>query len=191
MHVWRNIDASPVAEALRWPMLRRVTAQSHPIVRELLLAAQVDPPPIVDNLSLVDTPRWSKDNVVLLGDAAHCVTLVSGQGAGVAMLSAEILAQELGHAPIVPALAAHEQRLRDTIVRLQRRSRDVASKLIPDGVFALCLRNMAMRHLPRRWIENYLRHSLTLESQLVESGGTVAYGSSKMASRSANRHREH
>jgi 2-polyprenyl-6-methoxyphenol hydroxylase-like FAD-dependent oxidoreductase len=56
--------------------------------------------------------------VLLLGDAAHCLTLISGQGAGMALSSAAILADALGRAAVPEALAEHEVRLRYVVVVL-------------------------------------------------------------------------
>ena len=41
---------------------------------------------------------WSKGRVVLIGDAAACVSLLGGEGAGLAMAEAYVLAGELNRA---------------------------------------------------------------------------------------------
>ncbi|WP_442806298.1 FAD-dependent monooxygenase [Streptomyces sp. NBC_01317] len=42
--------------------------------------------------------RWSRGRVVLLGDAGYCASPLSGQGAGLALVGAHVLAEELGRA---------------------------------------------------------------------------------------------
>lgn len=168
LHIWRTDDTDEVPAAGRWDLLERVAAHSHPNVRAVLDAARSGPPPLVDTLTLVDLPKWSQGRVVLLGDAAHCLTLVSGQGAGMAMASAEILSQELDRKPVPEALASHEARLRSSIERLQTRSRHMARVFIPETAFAFHLRNFWMRRLPRRWLGNYFLKSIKREIALAE-----------------------
>ncbi len=48
-----------------------------------------------DSVSQVVLPAWSKGRVVLIGDACHCVSLVAGQGASLAVAGAYVLYQEL------------------------------------------------------------------------------------------------
>jgi len=48
-----------------------------------------------DEMAQVKMDRWSKGRVALVGDAAYCCSPLSGQGTGVALLGAYILAGEL------------------------------------------------------------------------------------------------
>jgi 2-polyprenyl-6-methoxyphenol hydroxylase-like FAD-dependent oxidoreductase len=52
----------------------------------------------VDDLTQVRCPTWSKGRVVLLGDAAWCVTPIGGFGTSLALIGAYVLAAELHHA---------------------------------------------------------------------------------------------
>jgi 2-polyprenyl-6-methoxyphenol hydroxylase-like FAD-dependent oxidoreductase len=169
MHVWTSAESGPIVERDRWALLEKVAACSHPRVRELMRKAQDGPPPIVDDLTLVDLPQWSKGSAVLLGDAAHCLTLVSGQGAGMAMASAELLAQELARHRVREALAAHERRLRPDIVRLQQRSRHMAALFIPRSGLTFHLRNLVLRHMPRAWLGRYFVNAIRSELSLIET----------------------
>src|SRR5262249_41196317 len=51
-----------------------------------------------DAAAQIDMPRWSKDRVVLLGDAAYCASPMSGQGTSIALIGAYVLAGELAAA---------------------------------------------------------------------------------------------
>ena len=51
-----------------------------------------------DRVSLIRMESWSRGRVVLVGDAAFCVSLVAGQGSALAMISAYVLAGELANA---------------------------------------------------------------------------------------------
>ncbi|MGX9394036.1 FAD-dependent monooxygenase (plasmid) [Nitrobacteraceae bacterium UC4446_H13] len=81
--------------------------------------ARRGPEPTLDSLILVDLPRWSKGRVILLGDSAHCLTLVSGQGARMAIASAELLARALARTSVAEAFRQHDASLRPAINRLQ------------------------------------------------------------------------
>jgi 2-polyprenyl-6-methoxyphenol hydroxylase-like FAD-dependent oxidoreductase len=59
---------------------------------------------------------WSRGRVVLIGDAAHAMSPMMGQGGCMAVEDALVLAEELGRAAAVPdALAAYEQRRRPRV----------------------------------------------------------------------------
>jgi len=51
-----------------------------------------------DRVSQIKLPDWTKGRVALLGDAAACASLLSGEGTGLAMTEAYILAGELHRA---------------------------------------------------------------------------------------------
>lgn len=48
-----------------------------------------------DNIAQIKMPSWSKDRVVLVGDAGYCASPLSGQGTSLALVGAYILAGEL------------------------------------------------------------------------------------------------
>ena len=67
-------------------------------------------------------PSWSSGRVVLLGDAAHCASPVSGLGTSGALVGAYVLAAELAVRPDDPAtaFAAYERRMRAYAGRWQK-----------------------------------------------------------------------
>ncbi|MFG1361007.1 FAD-dependent oxidoreductase [Xanthobacter pseudotagetidis] len=164
LHVWHSQESGPVPAADRWALIGDVCRRSHPAVRAQIEAARADGAlALVDDLSLVELPRWSRGRVLLLGDAAHCLTLISGQGAGMALTSAAILADELARGDVPTALAAHEARLRPSIARLQARSRKLAGVFVPRSPLAFEARNLFMRHVPRKWLGRYFLNSVNAE----------------------------
>ncbi|MFJ3232910.1 FAD-dependent oxidoreductase [Streptomyces sp. NPDC086787] len=78
-----------------------------------------------DRVSKVEMPRWSSGRVVLLGDAAWCVTLFAGYGAALALAGAHQLGAALGqHGDDIPAaLAAWEAGLRPEVTKRQALAR--------------------------------------------------------------------
>ena len=99
-----------------------------------------------DPVSQIEVPRWSAGRVVLLGDACQCVSLLAGQGAGMAMTGAYVLAEELARSSdVTAALARYEARLRPGIQRLQAAGRRIARWFLPETPVRLALRNLALR----------------------------------------------
>ncbi len=169
MHVWRDQRAGFDKTEDRYDLLKNVSSQSHPEVRSLLEQAQQQGSNLlIDSLTTVELPKWSQGRVLLLGDSAHCLTLVSGQGAGMALASAEMLGKALlAEADLDKALVLHEQKLRPIIGRLQARSRKMAAMFIPRSAFAFHLRNFIMRNMPRAWLGRYFTNAIKAEIALA------------------------
>jgi len=93
---------------------------------------------------------WARGRVALLGDAAHALTPNMGQGAGMAMEDAAVLAEELARAArnerdVPTALTSYvgrRQRRVETIVRL---SREIGEEGQRTSALACWLRNRRVR----------------------------------------------
>lgn len=100
-----------------------------------------------DVVSQIRMDRWSRGRTLLIGDAAGCISLLGGEGTGLAMTEAYVLAGELARAGAdhPSAFEAYEQRLRPFI----RSKQSGAEKNIPFFAtrtrFGLWFRNVAMR----------------------------------------------
>jgi FAD binding domain len=70
-----------------------------------------------DVVSQIRMDRWSRDRVLLIGDAAACISLLDGEGTGLAITEAYVLAGELARAAADyrRAFDAYEARLRPFI----------------------------------------------------------------------------
>lgn len=64
-------------------------------VPELLDAACRDPELYFDSVSQIDMPSWHRGRVVLVGDAAHCASPMSGRGTSLALTGTWLLAKAL------------------------------------------------------------------------------------------------
>lgn len=74
----------------------------------------------VDDLTQVRCPTWSHGRVVLLGDAAWCVTPIGGFGTSLALIGAYVLAAQLQRSPShVEAFAAYDAWLRPLVDDVQ------------------------------------------------------------------------
>ncbi len=94
---------------------------------ETLFAERLDGDRLIANRSIwrsfptLTCARWSRENVVLLGDAAHTAHFSVGSGTKLAMEDATALAEALGRERDVPAaLAAYEAERRPLVESLQR-----------------------------------------------------------------------
>ncbi|MFD9962326.1 FAD-dependent oxidoreductase [Amycolatopsis sp. NPDC058986] len=107
------------------------------------------PPPAevyYDQVAQIVLPRWSRDRVVLLGDAAYAVSLLAGQGASLAIAGAFVLADRLARASSVEAgLAGYERMWRPVVERTQRDARSTARWFVPASRLSLHVRRLAMR----------------------------------------------
>ena len=104
-----------------------------------------------DRVSQIRLDAWSRDRIVLVGDAAACPSLLAGEGAALAMVASYVLAGELRLSKSVPlALAAYEARLRPLILAKQKAAARFASAFAPRTRAGLTIRNIVSKalHLP-------------------------------------------
>ncbi|QRP44814.1 FAD-dependent monooxygenase [Amycolatopsis sp. FDAARGOS 1241] len=102
-----------------------------------------------DSVSRVRVPKWSAGRVVLVGDAASCVSLF-GDGSTLAMAGAYTLATELVASPHDPALAfrRYEAAHRKLSDPKQRKVPVATALLIPATRAGMAVRNFGTRLLP-------------------------------------------
>ena len=102
-----------------------------------------------DRVSQIKVDRWSQGRVALIGDAASCVSLLAGEGTGLAMLEAYVLAGELDRArgDHRAAFRRYEQLLRPLIEGKQESARAFAGVLAPRTSVGLWTRNRVSRLL--------------------------------------------
>ena len=100
-----------------------------------------------DRVSQIRMDGWSKGRVMLIGDAAACVSLLAGEGAGLAMTEAYVLAGELkraGH-DYQAAYRRYEQLLRPFVEGKQKSARYFASAIVPKTRVGVWLRNQVTK----------------------------------------------
>ncbi|ADD42677.1 FAD-dependent monooxygenase [Stackebrandtia nassauensis] len=115
-----------------------------------LLAALPEAPELYfDHLAQIHMDTWTSGRTVLLGDAAYCPSPASGQGTGMALVGAHVLAHALAAEPDHRAgFAVYERRMRHFVDINQKLGRDVAAKLVPNTRFAAMAQRVMMRMLP-------------------------------------------
>ncbi|OBK34241.1 hypothetical protein A5658_11525 [Mycobacterium sp. 1245111.1] len=100
-----------------------------------------------DVVSQVRMDDWSRDRVVLIGDAAGCISLLGGEGTGLAITEAYVLAGELARAgaDYSRAFEAYQSLMRPVIKTKQANAKRYISFFTTRTRFGLWFRNMAMR----------------------------------------------
>jgi 2-polyprenyl-6-methoxyphenol hydroxylase-like FAD-dependent oxidoreductase len=100
-------------------------------VPELVDAAVRDPELYFDSVSQIHMPTWHRGRVVLVGDAAHCASNLSGRGTSLALTGAWFLAQALNDLSIDQALERYEHDQRPHATRSQATAAPGGELLIP------------------------------------------------------------
>jgi 2-polyprenyl-6-methoxyphenol hydroxylase-like FAD-dependent oxidoreductase len=99
-----------------------------------------------DSVSQIRMTSWSRDRIALVGDAAFCVSLLAGQGSALAMVSAYVLAGELGRAgeSYHEAFRKYEAQMRSYIEAKQRGAERFAGAFAPKTRWGLAFRNQVI-----------------------------------------------
>ena len=97
---------------------------------------------------------WTRGRVTLVGDAASCVSLLAGQGSGLALTAAYILAGELSRArgDYAAAFARYQELFAPFVFRKQEAALRFAGTFAPKSKLSLFLRNQVMNLLRIPWI---------------------------------------
>ena len=117
--------------------------------REILAALDDVDDLYFDVVSQIRMDRWSLGRVLVIGDAAGCISLLGGEGTGLAITEAYVLAGELvrAGADYRRAFAAYESRLRPFIKAKQAAAVRYIPFFATKTRFGLAFRNLAMRTL--------------------------------------------
>jgi 2-polyprenyl-6-methoxyphenol hydroxylase-like FAD-dependent oxidoreductase len=102
-----------------------------------------------DTVSQIRMKHWTHGRVALVGDAAACVSLMAGEGTGLAMAEAYILASELNasHGDIATAFARYEQRLMPFLRQKQKTAEKFAPAFAPKTALGINSRDLVTRML--------------------------------------------
>ena len=103
----------------------------------------------LDRVSQIHMDCWAKERTALIGDAAACVSLVAGEGTGLAMMEAYVLAGELHRArgDHVAAFARYQALMKPFLARKQRAAVRFASSFAPRTSLGIRFRDLVTRLL--------------------------------------------
>jgi 2-polyprenyl-6-methoxyphenol hydroxylase-like FAD-dependent oxidoreductase len=127
-----------------------------------------------DRVSQIHLPRWSSGRAALLGDAGACPSLLAGEGTGLAMIEAYVLAGELHRADgdVARACATYEARLRSFVTAKQKAALRFRAFFAPESAVALKVRKVAVnalsiRFFAKRFLERSLHDDLELPQYMA------------------------
>jgi len=123
-----------------------------------------------DVVSQIRMDRWSQGRVLLIGDAAGCISLLGGEGTGLAITEAYVLAGELMRADgdHRRAFDAYETRLRPFIESKQSGAEKLIGFFATRTRFGLWFRNVAMRTMNFGPLANLFAGSVRDDIELPE-----------------------
>jgi 2-polyprenyl-6-methoxyphenol hydroxylase-like FAD-dependent oxidoreductase len=129
-------------------LLRRRLTGFPGVMKEIVAAT--DPATIVRTAlyDLAPLNKWFKNNVVLLGDAAHASTPYLGQGAAQAMEDAHVLATVLAHLSAEDALGLFQQKRAKKAHMVVQLSRMMGHLSHMRNPVLRAARNIALRSTP-------------------------------------------
>jgi 2-polyprenyl-6-methoxyphenol hydroxylase-like FAD-dependent oxidoreductase len=116
----------------------------------LILAAMENAEGIYfDSVSQIRLDRWAAGRTALIGDAAACVSFLAGEGTGLAIAEAYVLAGELRECrdDHQAAFARYQERMMPFLRRKQRSAARFASSFIPGNALGIAFRNAVTKLL--------------------------------------------
>ena len=153
LYIWTTFnsprDSVPILESA--DQFRAMFSQfTDARVREIFSRLRTVDGIISTDIEEIRLDRWVQGRVALLGDAVHAMTPNIGQGAGMAMEDAAVLAEELARAPrLEEALENYAGRRKPRVGTVMRISREVGDEGQQTNPIACWLRNRRIRRAGR------------------------------------------
>ncbi len=150
--------ASPASEQERRAALTHAFADVGWECPAILAAMAGVPDVYFDRVSQIRMDRWTKGRTALVGDAAAGVSLLAGEGAGLAMAEAYVLAGELrtcggDHGA---AFARYQERLMPFLKRKQEAAARFATSIAAKTTLGITFRNLVTRLLRLPFLASFL-----------------------------------
>jgi 2-polyprenyl-6-methoxyphenol hydroxylase-like FAD-dependent oxidoreductase len=135
-----------------WDVFGDVGWESQEILRRMETASDF----YFDVVSQILMDTWHKNRITLIGDAGHCVSLLAGQGSGLAMASAYTLAGELKDAGGDYAIAFrnHQSFLSPEIERTRKIALEFGNEIAPGSNIGIWKRNLTSRLTSFQFVMN-------------------------------------
>jgi 2-polyprenyl-6-methoxyphenol hydroxylase-like FAD-dependent oxidoreductase len=134
-----------------------------------------------DSISQIRMDTWAKGSVALIGDAAACPSLIAGEGAGLALAEAYVLAGEIHRhgADLDAALKRYEGRLKPYVATRQRQAQKLVSSFVPATALGVRVRDFAtllmrLPVFPRLLMGSYFRDAVKLPDYAIPCRETPA-----------------
>lgn len=159
--IWEQPDEGTLPREKRLQRLHEKFDDAGWITGQMLAYANETTDIFADSVTQIRMKGWSRGRIVLTGDACDCLTLISGQGASMAMGSSYILAQELQrNENYSDAFAYYENRMRPQVELRQEKAKALAKTFVPDSATALVWQRLLMQVLMRDQFASFLEQQL-------------------------------
>jgi 2-polyprenyl-6-methoxyphenol hydroxylase-like FAD-dependent oxidoreductase len=163
--IYKSEDKGHIPPAERLQVLKDRARGVGWITADLLNSLPAETPIYMDTVTQIEMPSWSSNRVALIGDAAYCLTLISGQGTSMAMAGAYFLADELRqNADPHVVFQRYERRLRPYIEQKQKKARNFAPTFVPSSQRRITLTQWAIRLIDLPPITRLVSKQLNLKS---------------------------
>jgi 2-polyprenyl-6-methoxyphenol hydroxylase-like FAD-dependent oxidoreductase len=98
--------------------------------------------------------HWTRGRIALVGDAGAAVSLLAGEGTGLAMAEAYVLAGELACAgsDYATAFARYEARMMPFLRLKQKSALQAAATIVPKSWLGIIIRNLVTNLLPGSFV---------------------------------------
>lgn len=145
--------------------LQEVFAGMGWITRQILADAPTSAQVFMDALIQIEMPTWHQGRVAFIGDACGCPTLLSGQGASLAMAGAYLLAEALHKiATYQEAFQQYERQMQPLVLAQQKHARDFATFFLPGTPLGLFVQQMLAKVLFRETFRSVIRREFSAPS---------------------------
>jgi 2-polyprenyl-6-methoxyphenol hydroxylase-like FAD-dependent oxidoreductase len=151
----------------RLSYLRKVFASMGWLTEQFLSDVDPEVSVFMDAVIQIQMPTWHRGRVALVGDACDCPTLLSGQGASLAMGGAYLLAKALHDtADYQEAFRRYEQQMSAYVLEQQKSGRSFAKSFLPGSPLGLFIQQAMMKVLFREAFGGLLRRQFVAPSIL-------------------------
>lgn len=169
LFIYQTKERERIPYEQRLPRLRQVFAHMGWVTQQMLDDAPDANAIFMDVVAQIHMQTWYKGRVALVGDASSCPTLVSGQGASMAMGGAYLLAQALHEADdYQQAFSRYEQSLKSYVEQQQQYARGFTKSFLPNSKFELQMQQMILFLLMREAFIPLLRRQFGAKSILAK-----------------------
>lgn len=148
LFIYESANERHIPREQRLPCLRQEYAGMGWITQQLLDDMSDPDDVFMDTVIQIHMPQWHQDRVALVGDACGCPTLISGQGASLAMGGAYVLAEALHTVgDYEDAFHLYEQRMRPHVQAQQKNARGTAKSFVPGSAVGMWVQKVMLKAL--------------------------------------------
>jgi 2-polyprenyl-6-methoxyphenol hydroxylase-like FAD-dependent oxidoreductase len=165
--MYQAANKEHVPREQRLAHLRKVFASMGWLTEQFLSDVDPEVSVFMDAVIQIQMPTWHQGRVALVGDACDCPTLLSGQGASLAMGGAYLLAKALHDtADYQQAFRCYEQQMSAYVLEQQKSGRSFAKSFVPGSPLGLFVQQTMMKVLFREAFGGLLRRQFVAPSLL-------------------------